>query len=97
MLVDAHFRVTGLLDWTEAEVADPASDFVLYLATFGEPALINLLERYKQAGGKVWPRMVEHIVQLQGAYPVSIALFALQSGIEEYLQMAKVALGVEKS
>jgi macrolide phosphotransferase len=96
ILVDANFRVSGLIDWTEAEVGDPAIDFVPYLATFGEVALDTLLVRYEQAGGKVWPRMKEHILQLQGAYAINIALFALQSGLEEYLQMAKVALGVEK-
>ncbi|WP_232065179.1 macrolide 2'-phosphotransferase [Rhodocytophaga rosea] len=96
ILVDAQSRISGLIDWTEAEVGDPTIDFVPYLATFGEVALSTLLSRYEQAGGRVWPRMQEHILHLQGAYAINIALFALQSGLEEYLQMAKVALGVEK-
>ncbi|MDO1450237.1 macrolide 2'-phosphotransferase [Rhodocytophaga aerolata] len=96
ILVDTQSRVSGLIDWTEAEVGDPAIDFVPYLATFGQQALSTLLTGYEQAGGKVWPRMKEHIVRQQGAYGINIALFALQSGVEEYLQMAKVALGVDK-
>lgn len=96
ILVDTQSRVSGLIDWTEAEVGDPAIDFVPYLATFGEQALSTLLTGYEQAGGKVWPRMKEQIVRQQGAYGINIALFALQSGLEEYLQMAKVALGIDK-
>ena len=41
--------------------------------------------------------MKEHIIELDAAYPVSIAEFALVSGIEEYEHMAKEALGVISS
>ncbi|WP_397327110.1 phosphotransferase [Paenibacillus oceani] len=43
ILVDETQRVTGLIDWTEAEVADPGKDFVIYYALFGEEGLRDLL------------------------------------------------------
>ncbi len=49
----------------------------------------------KQAGGHVWEKMFDHIVELAAAYPVAIAEFALSSGLEEYEEMAKQALGVK--
>ncbi|WP_103997489.1 macrolide 2'-phosphotransferase [Paenibacillus sp. UNC499MF] len=94
ILVDENERVCGLLDWTEAECGDPAADFSAFYTVFGEEALSRLLEEYEKAGGRVWPRMKEHIVQFQVAYPVSIALFALKSGLEQYADMAREALGV---
>ncbi|MGG3308871.1 macrolide 2'-phosphotransferase MphI [Paenibacillus lautus] len=94
ILIDERVQVTGLLDWTESEVASPAKDFVLYYAIYGEHNLRVLLDRYKQAGGKVWPRMFDHIVEQHAAYPVLIAQFALLTGQEEYMTMARNALGL---
>ena len=39
--------------------------------------------------------MKEHIIELVAAYPVSIAEFAIVSGAEEYVQMAKKALEID--
>ena len=94
ILIDERVQVTGLLDWTESEVASPAKDFVLYYAIYGEHNLRVLLDRYEQAGGKVWPRMFDHIVEQHAAYPVLIAQFALLTGQEEYMTMARNALGL---
>lgn len=38
--------------------------------------------------------MKEHVIELEAAYPVGIAEFAILSGSDEYLQMAKQALQV---
>jgi macrolide phosphotransferase len=89
ILVDEHQRVTGFLDWTEAEVADPGKDFVIYFALFGEEGLRSLLERYERAGGKVWPRMHEHITEQWAAYPAIVAQFALITGKESDMDMAR--------
>lgn len=80
ILVDDEHRVTGLLDWTEAQVGDPAMDFTLQYATLGHQQLGALLERYRNAGGRVWPRMHDHIVETWSAYPAVIAMFALLTG-----------------
>ncbi|NHN30267.1 macrolide 2'-phosphotransferase [Paenibacillus agricola] len=96
IVVDPVGKVTGLLDWTEAEVADPAIDFTMYYALFGASGLSSLIERYEQAGGLVWPRMHEHIIEMMAAYPMLIAMFAQKSGLEEYRVMARAALGVNE-
>ncbi|CAM3804381.1 macrolide 2'-phosphotransferase [Marinicrinis lubricantis] len=89
IIVDRNHRVTGLIDWTEAEVADPGKDFVLFFALFGEEKLQDFLKRYEKAGGKVWPRMKDHIVEQWGAYPALVAKFALTTGQESDMEMAR--------
>jgi len=96
ILVDELGNVVGLIDWTEAKVADIATDFVGHYKVFGEEGLDALIEAYKEAGGYYWDRMKEHIIELSTAYPVEIAEFALISGMDEYVEMAKRALGVIK-
>ncbi|MED2968705.1 macrolide 2'-phosphotransferase MphK [Bacillus subtilis] len=94
ILIDQNGRVTGLLDWTEAKVADPGKDFVLYQTIFGEKETARLLEYYDQAGGRKWAKMQEHISEMQAAYPLEIAKFALQTQQEEHVNMALERLGV---
>ncbi|WP_080876182.1 macrolide 2'-phosphotransferase [Oceanobacillus timonensis] len=96
MMIDGDTRVIGLIDWTEAKVTDVSNDFVFQYKAFGEEALEKLIHYYKQAGGIYWPKMKEHIIELDAAYAVAIAEFAMISGVEEYEQMAKEALGVIK-
>ncbi|WP_278047039.1 phosphotransferase [Nostoc linckia] len=93
ILVD---RVTGLLDWTEASVANPATDFALYYAIFGESALSHLLQQYQQSGGQVWPRMHDRIVELYCAYLVMIAMFVLRTGEESYIELAQMMLSTHE-
>lgn len=95
ILIDEARNVTGLIDWTEAKVTDVATDFVVLYKTFGEGGLDLLIEAYKEAGGNAWPKMKEHIIELEAAYPVGIAEFAMISGSDEYMQMAKQALQVK--
>lgn len=94
ILIDKEANVTGLIDWTEAKVTDISNDFVFHYKAFGEGGLEALIMAYKTGGGYYWPKMKEHIIELAAAYPVSIAEFALVSGVEEYAQMAKKALEV---
>ncbi|MFT2008628.1 macrolide 2'-phosphotransferase [Pontibacter sp. 13R65] len=94
ILTDECYTVNGLLDWTEAEVSDPSIDLMALLFAFGERAIKNILAAYSQAGGITWPRMLEHMQQRQAAYGVSIGLFVLDSGTDDYLPMAREALGL---
>ncbi|MCC9022948.1 macrolide 2'-phosphotransferase [Bacillus nakamurai] len=94
ILIGPNQSVTGLLDWTEAKVADPAKDFVLYQAIFGEKETKRLLQSYQAEGGRIWPKMQEHVTEWQAAYPVETAKFALQTGQEEHMQMAREMLGL---
>ncbi|MFS0920253.1 macrolide 2'-phosphotransferase MphJ [Brevibacillus sp. 179-C 1.1 NHS] len=97
ILVDETGKVTGLLDWTEAEVADPATDFTVFYMLFGDTGLADFIKRYEKAGGRIWPRMHEHIAEMTSAYPVILATFALKSGLEEFKTMARQALGVDEN
>jgi macrolide phosphotransferase len=94
ILIDAQAKVTGLIDWTEASVTDPAIDFLGHYQVFGEQALKKLIAAYARSGGYVWTKMAEHIVERLAAYPVAIAEFALRSGLDEYKQMARQSLCV---
>lgn len=94
-MIDKEANVTGLIDWTEAKVTDISNDFVFHYKAFGEEGLEALILAYKEAGGYYWTKMKEHIIELVAAYPVLIAEFAMVSGVEEYVQMAKKALEVQ--
>ncbi|MFG0216837.1 macrolide 2'-phosphotransferase MphJ [Brevibacillus porteri] len=97
ILVAENGKVTGLLDWTEAEVADPSIDFTVFYMLFGDSGLADFIKRYEKVGGRVWPRMHEHIAEMTLAYPVILAIFALKSGLEEFKIMARQALGVDEN
>ncbi|WP_404433324.1 macrolide 2'-phosphotransferase [Sutcliffiella horikoshii] len=92
ILIDEENKVTGFIDWTEAAVGDIAIDFVAHYRTFGEDVLKELIHHYEKAGGYVWPEMAQHVMELTAAYPIAIAEFALKSGLEEYMEMAKQVL-----
>lgn len=96
MLVDEDHRLIGLLDWTEAHGSDPAKDFVMCYATLGADVLSALINQYENAGGRVWPRMHEHIIEMYSAYPVAIAMFVLISGEESYLDLARTMLAMQE-
>lgn len=94
ILIDKEEKVCGILDWTEAKVTDPGKDFVLFATIFGEKELGYLLGEYEKSGGKVWPKMREHIIEFKAAYGIDIAEFALITGEDEHYIMAKQALGL---
>ncbi|MGF7686075.1 Mph(A) family macrolide 2'-phosphotransferase, partial [Klebsiella pneumoniae] len=82
----------GMIDWSEARVDDPAIAMAAHLMVFGEEGLAKLLLTYEAAGGRVWPRLAHHIAERLAFGAVTYALFALDSGNEEYLAAAKAQL-----
>ncbi|WP_159786166.1 macrolide 2'-phosphotransferase [Sodalinema gerasimenkoae] len=95
ILVDQQAQVTGLIDWTEARVDDPASDFAAHYRVFGRNSLEALLYHYSQSGGQVWPAMADHIAEHNSAFAVDIAEFAERSGLDDFKVMARQVLGTE--
>jgi macrolide phosphotransferase len=93
LLVDDNSRITGVLDWTEAEVGDPSVDFIFQLMAFGEGSLKQLVADYEKAGGRTWPGIEDQIKEQLGFFPVKYALFALLSGKDEHIQAAREQLG----
>jgi macrolide phosphotransferase len=92
VLVDVDGRVTGMIDWTEARVDDPAIDMTAHLMIFGEAGLEKLIEDYADAGGRVWPRMGHHVAERLATFPVTYALFALESGDSKHAEAARQML-----
>ncbi|MCK9505982.1 MAG: phosphotransferase [Porticoccaceae bacterium] len=90
----ADARVSGVIDWTEAEISDPSIDFAGHLAAFGPPSLERLVAAYELAGGRTWPAMVEHIKERYAASPIKYGIFAISTGDGQHLSVAKVQLGV---
>ncbi|MGC0272021.1 macrolide 2'-phosphotransferase [Pseudactinotalea sp. Z1739] len=97
LLVDSEAVVTGVLDWTEAKVADISNDFVYHYMAFGEEELASLVARYDESGGRTWPLMTEHVIELAAAFPIQIAEFALATQTEEMESMARGLLGTSPS
>ncbi len=95
ILVDDQAQVTGLIDWTEARVDDPAVDFVGHYLVFGRHSLETLLSHYQQRGGTVWPAMADQVVAHSCAMGVGIAEFAERSGLEDFTAMARQVLSSE--
>lgn len=92
VLVDESSRVTGMIDWSEARVDDPAIDMSGHLMVFGEEGLEQLIRAYAAAGGRTWPRLAHHVAERQAAFPVSYALFALLTRDEGHLAAARAQL-----
>jgi macrolide phosphotransferase len=93
VLIDEAQRVTGLIDWTEARIGDPALDLLSHRVQFGDAALDSLLDAYERAGGQVWPRIKEHLAEREAAFAIDVGLFALRSGREDMRELAIQLLG----
>jgi hypothetical protein len=51
-------------------------------------AWLSTITAYGKAGGEIWPRMKEHIIELNAVFPMFIAEFAMESGESAYETMA---------
>lgn len=89
VMVEQNGAVRGVIDWTEARIADPAVDLVGHLKVFGEDSFTSLLVSYRAAGGRTWPRIVEHCQFIQKAIPITYAIYALATGESEHRAAAQ--------
>ena len=96
IMVDNQANVTGLIDWTEATHSDPSMDFIGHHRVFDDEGLEQLITAYGKAGGEIWPRMKEHIIELNAVFPMFIAEFAMESGESAYETMALKELGMKE-
>ncbi len=93
ILVDAHGEISGIIDWSEGQVGDPAADFAGHAAVFGEQGLRDLIGSYERSGGVVWNRLFEHTMERVAATPLVYAAFALGTGMDEHIGAARAMLG----
>lgn len=91
---DVSSRITGVIDWSEAEFSDPSIDFAGHLAAFGPESLEKLVEAYGRAGGRTWAAMIEQIKARHAASPIRYGIFALVNQSQEHIAAAKAQLGV---
>lgn len=68
--------ITGVIDWTTAQVGDPARDLMMQQLSGTPESFELLLETYVRGGGQIWPRIREHCVEMASASPVGFALYA---------------------
>lgn len=97
VMVHPDGRVCGIIDWTEAKICDPAVDFVGHLRVFGEEELRKLLSTYCAAGGKIWPRIIEHCHLLNDAAAVTYALYSMKTGVSDHRVAAQEMLMTERA
>jgi macrolide phosphotransferase len=93
LTVDSSSRISGIIDWSEAEVTDPSIDFVGHLAALSPESLETLVSAYARRGGRVWPGMIRQIKARLVASPLRYALYAIQTGNPGHLAAAKSQLG----
>ncbi len=72
-------RLTGILDWTEAHLGDPSTDFALFFGAFGKDALDALITRFAAAGGQTWPGLAAHAAEHWTAFPALAAKWAIDT------------------
>ncbi|WP_407248639.1 phosphotransferase [Klebsiella pneumoniae] len=60
VLIDNTERVSGMIDWSEARVDDPAIDMAAHLMVFGEGAHDSTPHIMQAASGRVWPQLAAH-------------------------------------
>ena len=78
-LVDTDASLTGIIDWTDAGLGDPASDFLDPRHAFGPAFGDRLLAVYLAAGGVADPALAERVVLLQSMAPVPSFLYGLET------------------
>ncbi|MFW7379026.1 MAG: macrolide 2'-phosphotransferase [Oligoflexus sp.] len=89
MLLDSSLSLIGVLDWTEAELADPSVDFGIFFGCFGKEHLLNFLGLYCEAGGKVYDRLADHVMERWAAYAPLVAQWGLKNDQQAVVEHAK--------
>ncbi|MFI0464213.1 macrolide 2'-phosphotransferase [Saccharopolyspora sp. 5N102] len=93
LLVDESGTLTGILDWTDAAVDDPALDFIAPRRAFGEAGLDRLLAAYVDAGGRPREHFRAHIEQLSSfLFSISLGIHGIDTGNDGYVKIAQERL-----
>ncbi|MDX2088685.1 MAG: macrolide 2'-phosphotransferase [Kofleriaceae bacterium] len=92
MLLAETGALVGVLDWTEARIADPSVDFAMFHYCFGRAPLDALVERFAAHGGLTWPGMLEHTLERVAIWPALAAEWAVRTGNTAVLETTKAQL-----
>lgn len=85
-------QITGVIDWTTAAVGDPARDLMFQQAMATPEAFQVTVDRYRQNGGTIWPRLAEHCAEMFATSPLGYGLYALETGSDTHLAAAAAGL-----
>ncbi|MFV2118039.1 phosphotransferase, partial [Streptomyces sp. Act-28] len=85
--------LSGLLDWANAGVGDPAVDFVDMFYAGGPEVLDRLLGAYRTAGGEVSDGMRAHILARASFLWVHVAVRGLDTGRPAWTELALRRMG----
>lgn len=85
-------RIVGVIDWTTANVGDPAQDLMFHHATASPEAFEQTLVQYRERGGRTWPGLEQHCSAMFSAAPVRYGIYALETGESEHLEAAAAQL-----
>lgn len=72
-------RLSGVLDWDDVALSDPAEDLAAIGADYGR----ELLERVLALGGRPHHGLLIRIAAIRGTFALQQALYALRDGDEE--------------
>lgn len=82
-LVDQTGALTGIIDWTDATIGCPATDFIDQRHAFGAEVADRLVRAYAAAGGSLPARFREQIIMRQSLRPLGALLFGLGGSAPE--------------
>lgn len=79
-------KLSGVIDWTDSLLGDPAADFHRLARQFGR--LDELISSYERHGGLTWPGMRRHVEERVRMAPVDSGLYGIDSGQSRYVTSA---------
>ncbi len=88
-LVDKDGALTGILDWTDAEIGNPGQEFVEAARKFPPHVLDELIEAYVAHGGPVWSGLRDHVVEAIAFAPLTLAVLGAEAGQQRYVDKAR--------
>ena len=83
ILYVAPGTISGIIDWGDAAIGDPAIDFTGLLADYGEGFTEQVLAHY---GGALDPFFRDRMRFYREAMPLNTVLFGLDTGQEQYVR-----------
>lgn len=87
--------VSGIIDWSTAQISDISQDFSGHVTVFGEESLKALIAEYERQDGKVWDKLSEQAMERAAAAPLAYGFFAVETQDETHIAGAKMQLGVK--
>ncbi|ANY10654.1 viomycin phosphotransferase [Pseudonocardia sp. HH130630-07] len=78
---DGALRLSGVVDWDDVGIGDPAEDLAAIGASYGDEAL----DRVLTLGGWAGDGIPERIATIRGTFALQQALYALRDGDDEQL------------